>query len=261
MSEIKKQKPTYENLNVYESLMKTARECDNGNYDEQLTRLNEAQAYYDQFDWFCETFEENGKVGLKDALGRVVVEAKYDDILYSPAYDYMASVPVKAEKDGKFGIIRLFKDGSAKEITEFEYEDTYVIEFSPYTAVRKAGSDKWGLIDFDGKMVIPAEMDSIFNSCANGNIFVSKEGKTGVYDYVYDGFAYPEYDSIDGMGDGGLLVFIKDGVEGHVDVNGKFYSLATLDRFYEGEKYDVDGTLIFDGAEDDEPLLLADHLD
>ena len=104
-------------------------------------------------------------------------------------------------------------------------------------------------------------MDEIDNSCANGNIFVSKDGKMGVYDYIYDGFAYPEYDSIEGMGDGGILTFFKNGVNCYVDVNGRFYSKATLDRFYEGERYDVDGSLIFDGNEDDEPLLLADHLD
>ena len=262
MSEIKKQKPTYENLKVYESLMNEYYDCTSENPEVLLNLAANAREYYHQFDWYCYTFEENGKVGLKDIFGRVAVAAKYDEILCRPSYEYMTVVPVRVKKDGMVGVLRLFHDRDAQEITAFEYEDAYTIEFTTYTAVRKPGSDKWGLIDFGGQMVVPAEMDTINPNYSNGNIFVSKDGKEGVYDCVYDGFAYPEYDSIDGMGEGGPLTFVKDGVEGYVDVGGKFYSFETFERFCEGEKYDVDGTLIFEGAdEDDEPVLLADHLD
>lgn len=262
MKETKKQKPTYENLNVYKALMKEYYDCTTDDLDVHAELAAKAQQYYDQFDWFCYTFEENGKVGLKDAMGRIVVAAKYDEILNFPAYIYLCSVPVKAVKDGKIGILQLSYEGEAQEVSAFEFEDAYAIEFTSFTAVRKPGSDKWGLIDLNGEMLIPTEMDKIYPSCSNGNIFVEKDGKEGVYDYMYDGFAYPVYDSIDGMGDGGPLTFVKDGVEGHVDVEGKFYSFETLERFYEGEKYDVDGSLIFEGEdEDDEPLFLTDHLD
>ena len=262
MNKITKPKATYENLKVFEALIKEYRECTN-NDCEALSELGaRAQEYYAQFDWFCYSFEESGKVGLKDVFGRVVAPAKYDEILSFPTYEYMTVIPIEAKKDGKIGILRLFSDREAQEITDFEYEDSYAIEFSLYTAVRKPGSDKWGLIDFNGKMVVPAEMDRIYRSCANGNIFVSKDGKEGVYDCVYEGFAYPEYDSIEGMGDGGPLIFVKDGVEGYVDVNGTFYSCETYERFCDGENYDVDGSLIFEGnGDEDEPLLLADHLD
>ena len=262
MNEIRKPKPTFENLNVYESLMKEYHDCTSNDLEVQFALANKAQEYHSQFDWFCYPFEHNGKFGIKDVFGRVVAAAKYDEILSLPAYEYLTVVPVKVKKDGMVGILRLFRDREAQEITAFEYEDAYAIEFTLYTAVRKPGSDKWGLIDFGGQMVIPAEMDNISSFSANGNIFVSKDGKEGVYDYVYDGFAYPEYDSIDGMGDGGPLTFVKDGVEGYVDVEGKFYSFETYERFCEGEKYDVDGTLIYEGEnEEDEPIFLADHLD
>lgn len=262
MSEIKKQQATYENLKVYESMMKEYHDCPCDDFEAQLALANKAREYQEQFDWYCYSFEENGKVGMKDVFGRVVVPAQYDEILYFPTYECLTFIPVKAKKDGLFGILQLFYDRESQEVTAFEYEDTYPIEFTTYTAVRKPGSDKWGLIDFAGQMVVPAEMDDINPVCANGTIFLTKDGRVGVYDYVYEALAYPEYDEVEGMGEGGLLTFVKYGIEGHVDVNGKFYSFETLERFYAGENYDADGTLIFKGEnEDDEPLFLADHLD
>ena len=75
MSEIKKQKPTYENLKVYESLMNEYYDCTSENPEVLLNLAANAREYYHQFDWYCYTFEENGKVGLKDIFGRVAVAA------------------------------------------------------------------------------------------------------------------------------------------------------------------------------------------
>lgn len=258
MSEIKKPKPTIENLKVYESMMKEFTECTSNDECFVLSLGNKALDYQDQFDWFCTFYEENSAVGVKDALGNVVIPAIYEDILNLPVYEYIEEIPFIAQKDGLLGLVRV-QGGVAREITGFEYDDVYAVEFTHYTAVRKTGSDKWGLVDFEGNSVIPAEMDSICSSSVNGHIYVSKDGKEGVYDYVLDAFAYPEYDSIDGMGEGKDLTFVKNGVTGHVDVNGKFYDLETLNRFYEGEMYDADGNLIFEG--DGEPELIYDHLD
>lgn len=259
MTEIKKSRATIENLEVYNSMKKACDEVNSQDYVTLNDLLNKAQAYRDQFDWFCEIFEEQGAKGMKDVFGNVIIPAKYDDIWNAPSYHYINSIPVIAEKDGKVGLVRIM-NGEPREITAFEYDYAHTIDWTLYTIVRKPGSDKLGLVDFFGKLVIPVEMDKIYASAANGNIFVEKDGKQGVYDICLEGFAYPVYDSIEGMGDGGALTFVKDGVEGCVDVDGKFYSQETLDLFYEGEDYDKDGNLIYDG-EDGEPVFLADHLD
>lgn len=259
MSEIQKPKPTFENLKVYESLMQEYRECRSDDNSVQCSLLNKVQVYYEQFDWFCSIFEEQGALGVKDTFGNIVVQAQYEEIWNLPVYQYMNMIPIIAKKNGLLGLVRVY-NGVAREITDFEYDGAYAVEFTSFTAVRKAGTDKWGLVDIEGNELIPAEMDKIYPQSTNGNIFVEKDGKEGVFDYVLGGFAYPEYDSIEGMGEGGVLTFVKNGVEGHVDIDGKFYDMETLNRFYNGEEYDAIGNVIYEG-DDEEPIFLSDHLD
>lgn len=223
--------PTRENLAKYESLMAEFDNCESDDLDLKNKLYNKAQKYRDQYDWSSVVFEENGKEGLKTVFGDVVVPAVYEQIVYFPYYFYLTSLAIVAKKNGRLGLLKLNDDMSeVAEITGFEFDAAFHIEFTEFVAVRKEDTGKWGLVDMKGNMLVPTEMDVIYNDAANGCIFVDKDGKSGVYDYVNEAFAYPEYESIDGMGEGGNLRFTKDGQEGYVTTDGQFLLCSVVDE-------------------------------
>lgn len=223
--------PTRENLAKYESLMAEFDNCESDDLDLKNKLYNKAQKYRDQYDWSSVVFEENGKEGLKTVFGDVVVPAVYEQIVCFPYYFYLTSLAIVAKKNGRLGLLKLNDDMSeVAEITGFEFDAAFHIEFTEFVAVRKEYTGKWGLVDMKGNMLVPTEMDMIYNDAANGCIFVDKDGKSGVYDYVNEAFAYPKYESIDGMGEGDYLRFTKDGQEGYVTTDGQFLLCSVVDE-------------------------------
>lgn len=161
----------------------------------------------------------------------MVVPAVYEQIVCFPYYFYLTSLAIVAKKNGRLGLLKLNDDMSeVAEITGFEFDAAFHIEFTEFVAVRKEYTGKWGLVDMKGNMLVPTEMDVIYNDAANGCIFVDKDGKSGVYDYVNEAFAYPKYESIDGMGEGDYLRFTKDGQEGYVTTDGQFLLCSVVDE-------------------------------
>ena len=83
-----KPKATVKNLQFVENLDKlidiTEKAEESGKATEGRHRssydlVNIRSLYIDRYDWFDTVFEENGKLGLKDIKGDVVVPAKYDE--------------------------------------------------------------------------------------------------------------------------------------------------------------------------------------
>jgi hypothetical protein len=79
-------------------------------------------------------FEENGKKGLKNVKGEVVVPAIYDNYGILEPY-YLKLSPVVAQLDGKVALVE--RDGKGTPYTDFEYHYIEPILFSNLYAVWK----------------------------------------------------------------------------------------------------------------------------
>ena len=76
-------------------------------------------------------FEENGKFGIKDHEGKILVHALYDFLRTPYVYvDDLCMMPVIAEKNGKMGLI--LPDGKDTVIAEFIYDDMQLRCEPPY---------------------------------------------------------------------------------------------------------------------------------
>ena len=82
-----KPKATMKNLQFVENLDKLIGiaekaeengDATKGKHRSSYDLVNVRSLYIDRYDWFDMVFEENGKLGLKDIKGDVVVPAKYD---------------------------------------------------------------------------------------------------------------------------------------------------------------------------------------
>ena len=97
-----------------------------------------------------QVFEEEGKFGIKDHRGRVLVHPYYDFIRTCYVYvDDLRTMPIIVEKNGKMGLI--LPDGKDTIVADFVYNNISLRDEPPYFEAVK-GKVK-GLIDNDGKFI------------------------------------------------------------------------------------------------------------
>ena len=82
--------------------------------------FEKVQAFENEYDIFTQVFTENGKMGVKDALGEVLVPAEYDEIGCTFA-DYCRGFAVPVVRDGKMALVSpdgkgTLKTGTAKPL-------------------------------------------------------------------------------------------------------------------------------------------------
>ena len=109
--------------------------------------LNRIKSKYIQYH---QVFEEEGKFGIKDHRGRVLVHPYYDFIRTCYVYvDDLRTMPIIVEKNGKMGLI--LPDGKDTIVADFVYNNISLRDEPPYFEAVK-GKVK-GLIDNDGKFI------------------------------------------------------------------------------------------------------------
>ncbi|MCQ9639576.1 sel1 repeat family protein [Chryseobacterium sp. WG14] len=120
-------------------------------------------------------FEENGKLGLKDAKGTILASAIYDDI-FEADYNYGISL---IQKDTLFGYLQ--SDG--KELVPPMYEQAFdVFDFAQEPLGEVKVNGKSGILKvYSNTWLVPADYDTI-ERVAYGFLGVEKDGKFGVYD-------------------------------------------------------------------------------
>ena len=78
-----------------------------------------------------EVYEEDGKFGIKDHQGNVLVPAHYDFLRTPYVYvDDLRSLPVIAQRDGKMGLV--MPDGKETIVAPFIYDDISLRDEPPY---------------------------------------------------------------------------------------------------------------------------------
>jgi hypothetical protein len=105
-------------------------------------------------------FEENGKVGLKDEEGQVMIPATYDAIGWSTGKLSIVDKVVGYKSNGLWGLIQT----SNKVITPAEFLDLKPGEGSFLIAQKRSPLSQrpsFGVINTSGKIVIPFEYDGL----------------------------------------------------------------------------------------------------
>jgi hypothetical protein len=184
-----------------------------------------------------EVFEENGKVGLRRVTGEVVVPALFDEI--PEQYDYIGIIHdsweldcVPVVRNHKFALCKT--DGKGTLVTDFVYDRLFRYFYSRYNYFIGVKGSKKGVIDLDGKEIVPCEMDEIYEMIDRDGCMPLKKGdKWGLVFYgVATEVIYDDYKIESGMG-----MVKKDGKWFYVDYNGK--PVADIDHAYFESDYDI----------------------
>ena len=90
--------------------------------------LNRIREKYEQYH---EVFEEDGRFGIKDHQGKILIPAHYDFLRTPYVYvDDLRTLPVIAQRDGKMGLI--LPDGKETVVADFIYDDISLRDEPPY---------------------------------------------------------------------------------------------------------------------------------
>lgn len=124
--------------------------CDSFSYFMKMVADEDTMKFYEdrmkeKYIRLHTVYEENGKYGLKDWDGTIILPADYDFLRTPFVYvDDLLSMPVIAEKNGKMGLV--MPDGHETIVLPFEYDDISLREEEPWFELTKDG--KTTLWDF-----------------------------------------------------------------------------------------------------------------
>ena len=189
----------------------------------------------------------DGKKGLKDCLGKILVPAKYDGFGFIPKPIDFPRESVIAIRDDKYYLVAL--DGSGKEFTKEPCDEIRLIMYyhpsSPYI-YRKRGLKAWGLMDLEGNEIC----DCIIDDYADGanSVFFESGDKQGYWQF-YGIYLPPIYDNIEIEDLNEPLLFTLDGIQGYINYDGEFISMADYKRYKEKKEYDKIDNLVWDEYE------------
>lgn len=117
--------------------------CDSYNYFVNMVADEQTMDFYvnrmkEKYVRFHEVFEENGKYGIKDVDGTILLHPKYDFLRTPFIYvDDLVSMPVIAEKEGKMGLV--LPDGHDTVVLPFDYDDISLRDEEPWFELTKDG--------------------------------------------------------------------------------------------------------------------------
>ncbi len=128
-----------------------------------------------------ERFEQDGKMGIRDNEGRVVVPAAFDALGWSDGGFFLVGQVTGYRKDGKWGLLNLQK----KFITGAEYLTMTCGGGSRIVVSRNvsAVSTKYGCLNLEGQLIIPFLYDDIVPH-DNRAIVMQKKGSRYLYGLV-----------------------------------------------------------------------------
>ena len=194
-------------------------------------------------------FEQNGKYGLKDAVGTIVVPAKYDELQY-PVPNYHQKYPPlhRVMLNGKYGFI----DNYGKEIIPCKYD--YTRGYGYKNTKWLAGvclNGKYGYIDTFDNVVIPFQyergMDFVHDMAAV--VMNNKVGFINVYGNLVVPCQYDVLNIHDSLGINvchtfleGIVAVKKNGKYGFINKEGAIltdFKYDDMKMYSSGGKYEM----------------------
>lgn len=172
-----------------------------------------------------------GKKGVMTPAGKILVPAEYDEFVFTGNINRrLTNLP--AIKDGKYGLVAA--DGTGKPVCEFRFDWIDWTPFGILVAKWDGVKDKFGLIDYNGKVMIPNVLTRIYRPW-NDFVKLEANGKFGALDIYTYHCIVPEYDLIV-FDKNDELRFRKDGVWGYViEETGEFIpkELRNDEKYYD----------------------------
>lgn len=212
MSKANKPKATAEDLKTFNEFEERMNSLDP--VDNELEWKETAKAgndFVDSRDWFTIVIEKDGKEGVKDLDGTVLVPPIFDKVAYTYSRIYMnADKPVVVINNGKFGIVRA--DGTGEMLLPCEHDFIRLNDLLQFFLVSDNG--KTMFVNNVGKQLTPQTLDDVYDT-NNGIIVVKTGDKEGLFD-IYNGlFVEPAYDKIE-LGCDEAVIAYKDGIAGYL---------------------------------------------
>ena len=234
----KKTKATAELADKLDSLEAEIKRADRDDKN-YLKLLQDREDLIHGYDWYDEVFEENGKKGLRNIRGEVVVPAIYDGFGMLHPY-YLPMMLVGAMKDDKFGLVK--RDGKGTPTTDFEFHYVESIPFTLFNiAFKSEDLHHFAIIVLD-KVFTPYELVNYYMPCDEHIILKGDNDKYGIIGERSLIYISPEYDEIIDNGIGDDFTFIKGGVKGRVTMDKRFISDEDYDNLTDEEQdelYDI----------------------
>lgn len=200
--------------------------------------------FKEKYDWFDLEFSENGKIGIKNVTGEIMVPAQFDEVDTLREYNYCdihycppLSKLYCAAKNGKFALI--VGDGSGRNITEFKYAGLRTTPYG-FCLYYNDCDEVFGLLSNFGEELTPCVIDAYYFP-TDGCVVFRRGEQYGMYHFEWHLYIPPEYDDIYAVGVGEEIQMTKDGVPGYYkmifDENGKF----SEGKFLSKKDYDERG--------------------
>ena len=110
--------------------------CDTFEYMLEMVNNRQKMEFYlkrikAKYIQYHEVFEEDGKFGIRDHRGDILISPQYDFLRTCYTYvDDLVTMPIIAQKDGKFGLI--LPDRKDTIVAPFIYDDIYLRDEPPY---------------------------------------------------------------------------------------------------------------------------------
>lgn len=194
--------------------------------------------------WYEENvfrFEQNGKYGLVNYTGKLLLNAEYDSINAISGIENSLII----EKDGKLGLC----DNSGNIIIEPKYKEIQKIGNNyknGYIVVDE--NDKYGIIGFDKTVILEPKYSEIKGVCGEDTYAVKEDDKYSVIDKTGVKLLEDKFDDVIGINNG-YVIASKDNKFGVIGISGdkiidfKYDNLQyTNGNYYiakSGEKYGV----------------------
>lgn len=206
---------------------------------EIVSSLNRRRAQImDSYDWSDQEFTENGKSGLMDCFGEVLIPALYDETWFRTNYFVSREKPVACRRENKWGMV--MPDGIGTIAADFLYDNIFLEEYySMWSFIIVVVEGKYGFIDIKGNTLTPVDIDEIFQPAND----MGKVRKGDRYGFIYYNGDYiePAFEEI-AFSDADRFYHVKqDGRRGYVDKSKRFRS---ADDFNETAGSDFYGSII-----------------
>ncbi len=205
------------------------------NHTESASGKVETVTYYTVYD--------NGKWGVINSYGDIVIEATYDDMIVIPDSTKAVFVCLYDINYGDGTYKSKAINAKGKEIVQgyekveaiANYDESKNIWYeNNVLKVQKNG--KYGLCDFSGKEILPCEYDNIDTiKGITNSLLISKDGKYGLCDNSGNIIIEPNYTKIENIEDDYKNGYIVVNTEGKYGIIG-FDKSTILECNYEGIK-------------------------
>lgn len=145
--------------------------------------------YERAINWSPGVFEKDGKFGVMDNDGKILLPAKYDEIKERPSGRMSHYTPAIVRQGQHWGLRSLF--GGHAILLQSNYDD--IIYKGIMTGYEIVLDGKHGLVDVNGKMLIPCRMDFWVEKSEWLLFVMVMDNKIGFYNH-YGLYIEPEYE-------------------------------------------------------------------